>query len=42
MPIENAIRKKIEGATLNECKEKLFKLYGTGYTIVEKFVDFRP
>lgn len=42
MPIENAIRKQIEGATLNECKEKLFKMYGTGYTITEKYVDFRP
>lgn len=41
MPLDNEITQKIEGATLNECKEKLFKLYGTNYRILDKKTDFR-
>lgn len=41
MPLDNEITQKIEGATLNECKEKLFKMYGTNYRILDKKTDFR-
>ncbi|MCQ2589499.1 MAG: hypothetical protein MJ179_03650 [Treponema sp.] len=42
MPLENAIKKKIEGATFNECKEKLFNLYGKNFTIMDKYTELRP
>lgn len=42
MALENAIRKRIEGATYDECKEKLFNLYGKNFTILEKYTELRP
>lgn len=41
MPLDNEIRRTIEGATFNECKEKLFKEYGTNYRILDKKTDIR-
>lgn len=42
MALENAIRKRIEGATYDECREKLFNLYGKNFTILEKYTELRP
>lgn len=36
MPFDNEIKQKIEGATFDECKEKLFKKYGHDYRIENK------
>lgn len=40
MPFDNEIRQTIKGSTLNECKEKLFKMYGTNYKILDKKTEF--
>lgn len=42
MILETAIKKTIKGDTLDECREKLFKLYGKDYTIIDKKSDFEP
>ena len=42
MAYENEIEKKITGRTYEECKEKLFALYGSDYRITNKKVDFKP
>ena len=42
MAYEDEIEQKITGRTFEECKEKLFNLYGKDYKITNKVVDFRP
>ena len=41
MTLENGIKQKIEGDTLDECKEKLFKLYGRDYSIENRESKFK-
>ena len=41
MALENGIRQKIEGDTLDECKQKLFNLYGKDYNIESKETIFK-
>lgn len=42
MAYEDEIEQKITGRTFEECKEKLFNLYGKDFRITNKVVDFRP
>ena len=42
MAYEDEIEQKITGSTFEECKEKLFNLYGKNFRITNKVVDFRP
>ena len=42
MAYEEEIEQKITGSTYEECKEKLFNLYGKDFRITNKIVDFRP
>lgn len=42
MAYEDVIEQKITGSTFEECKEKLFNLYGKDFRITNKVVDFRP
>ena len=42
MPYDNGIKQKIEGTTFEECKRKLFELYGYDYSIVDKETFFKP
>ena len=42
MAYEEEIEQKITGSTYEECKEKLFNLYGKDFRITNKVVDFRP
>ena len=41
MALENSVKQKIEGATLDECKEKLFKMYGKDYNIEDRQSTFK-
>ena len=41
MAYDDEIEQKITGRTFDECKEKLFNLYGKGYRITNKTVEFR-
>ena len=36
------IEQEITGKNIEECRDKLFKLYGRDYRILNKNVDFRP
>ena len=42
MAFDEDIEQKITGRTYEECKEKLFNLYGKNFRIVNKVTDFRP
>lgn len=42
MAFEEEIENKITGRSYEECREKLYKLYGKDYRIINKTVDFRP
>ena len=42
MAYEDEIEQKITGSTYEECKEKLFNLYGKNFRILNKVTDFRP
>ena len=42
MAYEDEIEQKITGNTYEECKEKLFNLYGKDFRIINKVIDFRP
>ena len=42
MAYEDEIEQKITGSTFEECKEKLFNLYGKNFRIINKVTDFRP
>ena len=42
MAYEDEIEQKITGKTFDDCKNKLFKLYGRDYHITNKTVEFRP
>ena len=42
MAYEDEIEQKVTGNTYEECKEKLFNLYGKDFRITNKVVDFRP
>lgn len=42
MAYENEIEMKITGRSLDECKEKLFGLYGSDYRITKKNVELKP
>lgn len=42
MAYDDEIENKITGHSYDECREKLFKLYGKDYRIINKTVDFRP
>ena len=42
MAYEDEIEQKITGSSYEECKEKLFNLYGKDFRITNKIVDFRP
>ena len=42
MAYEDEVEQKITGSTFEECKEKLYKLYGKNFRITNKVVDFRP
>ncbi len=41
MAYDDEIENKITGRSLAECRDKLFKLYGKDYRIVNKSVDFK-
>lgn len=41
MSYDDEIENKITGRSLEECRDKLFKLYGKDYRIVNKSVDFK-
>jgi len=41
MALENGVRQTIEGDTLDECKEKLYKLYGKDYNIEDRRSKFK-
>ena len=41
MAYEDEIEQKITGSTFEECKEKLFSLYGKDYKITNKYVEWR-
>lgn len=41
MALENGVKQTIEGNTLDECKEKLYKLYGKDYTIENRESKFK-
>lgn len=40
MLLENGIKQKIEGDTLDECKEKLYRMYGKDYSIENRESKF--
>ena len=42
MAYEDEIEQKISGRTYEECREKLFNLYGKDFRITNKTVDWRP
>lgn len=42
MAYEDEIEQKITGNTYEECKEKLFNMYGKDFRIINKVIDFRP
>ena len=42
MAYEDEIEQKITGMTMDECRQKLYNLYGKGYRITDKKVEFRP
>ncbi len=42
MAYEDEVEQKITGKTFEECKEKLFNMYGKDFRITNKVVDFRP
>ena len=42
MAYEDEIEQKITGSSFEECKEKLFNLYGKNFRIINKVTDFRP
>lgn len=42
MAYEDEIEQKITGRTFDECREKLYSLYGKGYRITNKNTEFRP
>ena len=41
MAYDEEIEQKITGRTFEECKEKLFSLYGKDYKITNKYVEWR-
>lgn len=41
MAFEDNIEQEITGKTLDECRRKLFRLYGTDYRIVDKYTDWK-
>ena len=41
MTLENGIKQKIEGNTLDECKEKLYQMYGKDYSIENRESKFK-
>lgn len=42
MAYEDEIEQKITGSTYEECKEKLFNMYGKNFRIINRAIDFRP
>ncbi len=42
MAYEDEIEQTVEGATFDECRERLFKEYGSNYKIVSRQTEFRP
>ena len=42
MSLESGIKQTIDGATLEECKRKLFEKYGNDYTIEKRESFFKP
>lgn len=42
MAYEEEIEQEITGKSLEECRDKLYKMYGKDYRIRNKYVDFRP
>lgn len=42
MAYENEIEYQVTGNSYEECREKLYKMYGKDYTIKNKVIDFRP
>ena len=41
MALENGIKQKIEGDTLDECKERLYQMYGKDYSIENRETRFK-
>ena len=42
MAYEDEIEQEITGMTMDECRQKLYNMYGKGYRIKDKKVEFRP